>query len=63
MAAKLLASSVRGKVVIVPLLLVALSLNFVVLELGIFVFIGFLVAKLNCYRFANSMMRLITLLK
>lgn len=55
MVAQSLTSARRGKIALVPLLVLALSFNFAVLELAILILIGFFIAKLQCYRFINSM--------
>lgn len=60
LVARLLTSSKRGKVVFIPLLVVALSFNFAILELVILILVGFFIAKLQCYRFVNSMMGLLS---
>lgn len=44
---------------IIPLI-VALSLNFAALEFVVLIVIGFFLAKLHCYRFANSIMKLMS---
>jgi len=36
--------------------ILALSLNFAALELGILILLGFFVAKLHCYRLVNSIL-------
>lgn len=52
---KLLASPQRGRVMLVPPVVMALSVNFAFLELGILLLVGFFIAKLHFYRFLNAM--------
>ena len=56
---RLLTSPRKGKVALVPPLVLALSLNFALFELGVLVMMGFFVAKLHFYRFLNSVAGLI----
>lgn len=55
---RLLVSPQRGRAVFIPPMILALSLHFAVVELATIVLVGFFVAKLHCYRFANSVMGL-----
>ena len=53
---QLLTSSKRWKVVFIPPLILVLSFNFAAFELGILILVSFFITKLQCYRFANSVM-------
>jgi hypothetical protein len=61
MAAFILSTPRRGKFFLVLPMVFALALNFAVLELVVLILIGFLFAKLHCYRFVNSALRFMTL--
>jgi hypothetical protein len=60
LAAALLASQNARRGLLLPFLIFAMSLNFAAFELGALFLAGFFVAKLHCYRFANSVFRLIS---
>ena len=51
---RVLTSRSREKTVLVPLLIMALSVRFAVLELVILVLVGFYFVKLQLYRFVNA---------
>jgi hypothetical protein len=53
LAAQLLTSSRRERAALVPLLLLASTFHFATLELAMLSLLGFLAAKLQCYRFVN----------
>lgn len=53
-ASRLLTSPRKGRAALLPPLVLALSVNFALFELGVLVLMGFLVAKLHFYRFLNS---------
>lgn len=57
-AARLLTSRKRAGVALIPMLILALSINFAALELVVLVLLGFFVAKLQFYRLVNSAMNL-----
>lgn len=48
----------RGKLALILPVVVTAALNFAVFELVFLVVIGFFTAKLYCYKFANSMLKL-----
>ena len=54
--AEVITSTRRGRFALVPLILLALSLHFAVIELAILLVAGFYIAKLHCYRFVNSIL-------
>ena len=56
---RLLVPPQRGKAVFIPPLVLALSLNFAAVELATIILVGFFIAKLQCYRFANGVMCLL----
>jgi len=58
LVAQLIVSTGRRRMFLVIPVVLALSLNFAVFELVILILIGFFIAKLHCYRFVNSMMKL-----
>lgn len=60
LAAPLLASARWGRIVLIPVLILALSLNFAAFEPVILILMGFFIAKFHCYRFVNSMMELVS---
>jgi len=47
----------RGRVLLAIALVVATMANFAFSELALLVFLGFLTAKLHCYRLLNSFLR------
>ena len=47
----------RGRLLLAVVLVVATVANFAFSELALLVFLGFLTAKLECYRFVNSFLR------
>jgi hypothetical protein len=61
MAAFILSTPRRGKFFLVLPMIFALALNFAVLELVVLILIGFLLAKLHCYRLVNTTIRFMTL--
>lgn len=58
-AARIIVSRRRGRILLVSLLIVTLSLNFAAVELLVLMVTGFLIAKLRCYRFINSVVKLL----
>ncbi|MDG7007224.1 MAG: hypothetical protein JRN06_03135 [Nitrososphaerota archaeon] len=58
--AGVITSTKRGRFALVPPVLLALSLNFALVELAILVVAGFYIAKLQCYRFVNSILRVLS---
>jgi hypothetical protein len=48
----------RGKLLLAVVLVAATMVNFAFSELALLVFLGFLTAKLHCYRLVNSFLRL-----
>jgi len=48
----------RGRLLLAVALVVATLANFAFSEFALLVFLGFLTAKLHCYRFVNSFLRL-----
>ncbi|MDG6946195.1 MAG: hypothetical protein JRN63_00825 [Nitrososphaerota archaeon] len=57
MVAQLLVSSRRERVALIPLLVFASSFSFAASELVMLVLVGFFIAKLQCYRFVNLVLR------
>lgn len=55
---RLLTSPKRGRVALVPLLVLALLFNFATLEFAMLVLVGFFTVKLHLYRFANLLLRI-----
>ncbi|HYA55811.1 MAG TPA: hypothetical protein VEC08_05800 [Nitrososphaerales archaeon] len=47
----------RGRILLAVALIVATMANFAFSELALLVFLGFLTAKLQCYRLVNSFLR------
>ena len=56
LVSRVLTSPGKRRVAFVPMLVLALSVNFAALELAILVLVGFFVAKLHFYRLVNSAM-------
>ena len=56
----LLSAPRRGKLAFAMPVVMTAALNFAVFEFVFLVVIGFFTAKLYCYKFANSMLRLIS---